>query len=125
MFFEDYNTAEQVWQYIGTKYYKVSLGEIENRLARRRKMIRIHYILHGRVQNVGFRYRAARLARGLRMTGYARNLPDGTVEMELQGYEADFGYFFKCIDEDSYIRIDRTEAERMEVVKDETGFSCG
>ena len=88
-------------------------------------MIRIHYIFHGRVQNVGFRYRAARLARGLRMTGYARNLPDGTVEMELQGYEADFGIFFKSIDEDSYIRIDRTETKRMEVVDGEMGFHCG
>lgn len=86
-------------------------------------MIRMHYICYGRVQNVGFRYRACRLARSLRMTGYVRNCPDGSVEMELQGSEAEIGMFFKSLNDDSYIRIDRTEAKRMEVVTGEMGFS--
>lgn len=86
-------------------------------------MIRMHYICYGRVQNVGFRYRACRLARSLRMTGYVRNCMDGTVEMELQGGEAELGMFFKSLNSDSYIRIDRTESKRMEVVLGELGFS--
>lgn len=86
-------------------------------------MMRMHYICYGRVQNVGFRYRACRLARSLRMTGYVRNCMDGSVELELQGEDQAFGMFFRNLDSDSYIRIDRTETKRMEVVSGETGFS--
>ncbi len=86
-------------------------------------MIRMHYFCYGRVQGVGFRYRASRLARSLRMTGYVRNLDDGSVEMELQGREVEIAMFFKSLNADSYIRIDRTESRRMEVDPDERGFS--
>ncbi len=86
-------------------------------------VIRMHYRCYGRVQGVGFRYRASRLARGLYMTGYVRNCDDGSVEMELQGEEAYLGMFFKNLDNDSYIRIDRTESKKMEIREDERGFS--
>lgn len=38
-------------------------------------------IFHGRVQGVGFRYTTHRIARGFSVTGFVRNLADGTVEM--------------------------------------------
>ena len=44
-----------------------------------------HVIFQGRVQGVGFRYTAQQAARQYRLTGFVRNLPDGTVEMFLQG----------------------------------------
>lgn len=47
--------------------------------------IREHYVFFGRVQGVGFRYRAKYVANGLRITGWVRNDWDGTVEMEAQG----------------------------------------
>lgn len=39
----------------------------------------------GRVQGVGFRAFVRRSALGERLTGYARNLPDGRVEVVAQG----------------------------------------
>ena len=46
---------------------------------------RWHVIFSGRVQQVGFRYTAYYIARDLRLTGWVDNLPDGRVEMEVQG----------------------------------------
>ena len=48
-------------------------------------MTRLRVRLYGRVQGVGFRYRAAERAMDLGLTGWVRNLPDGSVEVEAQG----------------------------------------
>jgi acylphosphatase len=39
------------------------------------------YRISGKVQGVGFRWFVARNATRLRVMGYARNLPDGSVEV--------------------------------------------
>lgn len=48
-------------------------------------MIRKHYQFSGRVQGVGFRYRAQYAAQRLGLTGWVENNWDGTVELEAQG----------------------------------------
>ena len=45
----------------------------------------VHAIVQGRVQGVYFRAFAARRATELGLTGYARNLADGTVEIRAEG----------------------------------------
>jgi acylphosphatase len=42
-------------------------------------------IYSGRVQGVGFRYTTARIARRHPVAGSVRNLPDGTVEVVVEG----------------------------------------
>jgi len=44
-----------------------------------------HIIFTGRVQGVGFRFTTHRIALRHQLTGWVRNLPDGTVEMFAQG----------------------------------------
>jgi acylphosphatase len=44
-------------------------------------MAAYRYVVRGRVQGVGFRYFALRAAESLGVSGFARNLPDGTVEV--------------------------------------------
>jgi acylphosphatase len=44
-----------------------------------------HVIFRGEVQGVGFRYTSYNIARNYNVAGYVRNLPDGTVELFLQG----------------------------------------
>lgn len=45
----------------------------------------MHVFYSGRVQGVGFRYTAKTVAMGFDLTGTARNLPDGRVELTAEG----------------------------------------
>jgi acylphosphatase len=47
--------------------------------------VRAHAYFTGRVQGVGFRYTAERIALDLGLTGWVRNLPDGRVEIVCEG----------------------------------------
>lgn len=49
------------------------------------QQVRWRVLFSGRVQHVGFRYTAYYLARDQYLTGWVDNLPDGRVEMEVQG----------------------------------------
>ena len=57
----------------------------------REKTIRKHLIFSGRVQGVGFRYRAMNIAQMLGLTGWVKNRWDGKVEMEVQGKREEIG----------------------------------
>ncbi len=46
------------------------------------------FVVRGRVQGVGFRYFALQSARELGVAGFARNLPDGSVEVLAEADEA-------------------------------------
>jgi acylphosphatase len=50
---------------------------------------RLHGVVHGYVQGVGFRYFLMREAQGLRLQGWVRNRDDGTVEFIAEGGRAD------------------------------------
>ena len=48
----------------------------------------VRAFVSGRVQGVGFRYFVRHYADDLSIKGYARNLPDGRVEVLMQGEQA-------------------------------------
>lgn len=50
-------------------------------------MKRIHLIIQGRVQGVFFRQNTNTIANQLGLKGYAKNLPDNTVEVIAEGPE--------------------------------------
>jgi len=52
-------------------------------------MIAKSIIFIGRVQGVGFRFTARRAANRRQLTGYVRNMPNGSVEMLAQGRSED------------------------------------
>lgn len=52
-------------------------------------MVAKHIIFTGRVQGVGFRFTALRIAQLHQLKGYVHNSPDGSVEMLVQGYTED------------------------------------
>jgi len=56
---------------------------------------RIHVFYLGRVQGVGFRFTAERVALFLGITGWVKNLPDGRVEVVAEGDEAKLVLFLE------------------------------
>lgn len=50
-------------------------------------MLHVKLIASGRVQGVGFRNFACRIGSFLSLAGYAKNLPDGKVEIVAEGTE--------------------------------------
>jgi acylphosphatase len=53
-----------------------------------RELLELSAIVKGDVQGVGFRATAKALAQQLKLTGFARNLADGSVEICAQGEKA-------------------------------------
>jgi acylphosphatase len=47
--------------------------------------VRLKAVVRGEVQGVGFRWAVQRHAGQLGLTGYAENLPDGSVRVEAEG----------------------------------------
>lgn len=83
---------------------------------------RKHFIFTGRVQGVGFRYKAYYIANNRGLTGYVRNLYDGSVEMEVQGEDGDIDIMIKMLKEDRYILIEGMETRTMEIDEEERYF---
>ncbi len=68
---------------------------------------RAHVIFSGFVQGVGFRYTTKMLASGYAVSGWVRNMPDGTVEVEAQGEKEEVSTF-----------LDRVKSEMERYVAD-------
>ena len=86
-------------------------------------MKRYYIVYKGRVQGVGFRWRLLNLANRLNVTGYARNLYNGDVEVEVQGDENAVDAFFKeTFRDDRFIRIDDYAIKEIPVDEDDREF---
>jgi acylphosphatase len=59
----------------------------------------VAYLVHytGRVQGVGFRYTATETARWHAVVGWVRNLPDGRVEMLVEGEADEVANFLNAV----------------------------
>ncbi len=83
---------------------------------------RRHIIFSGRVQGVGFRYRAYYLAKEYNLTGWVQNLWNGTVEMEVQGPKLVIDKMIKGLGKGSFIRIDQVDSKLIPLKENEKGF---
>ena len=87
-----------------------------------RKIIRRRILFYGRVQGVGFRYRARYVAESLRLTGGVRNEEDGTVTMEVQGDEASIDRMLQMLQQDRYIDIVDMDIKNLVTQENERNF---
>lgn len=72
-----------------------------------------HIIFVGRVQGIGFRFTAHDTAKRHRLTGWVRNLLDGTVEMVAQGLSDDIDNCLRDINNSLAGYIKETKIEEV------------
>lgn len=86
------------------------------------KIIRKHITFYGRVQGVGFRYTAYYSATELGLTGWVKNRMDGTVEMEVQGYEAQIDRLLVMLNSGRFISIADMDIRAIPALDSERQF---
>lgn len=75
--------------------------------------IRRHIVFYGYVQGVGFRWRAAHTANRFGITGWVRNLSDGSVEMEAEGTPQDINELIDVLNSNLWISIEDMKSENI------------
>ena len=85
-------------------------------------MIRRRFVFYGRVQGVGFRWRALHAAQMYSCTGWVRNEWDGSVEMEVQGAEEAIAAVIRAISRGQYVQIDRMTVKNLPLDEEERNF---
>ena len=78
-------------------------------------MERLHAIVHGDVQGVGFRYFVQRKGQQLGLQGWVRNNDDGTVELVAEGGRGELEQLKRALEEGPRLaRVDRVETRWSE-----------
>lgn len=87
-------------------------------------MLAKRVIFEGRVQGVGFRYTVKDLSRGFEVCGWVKNLPDGSVELQVMGEPGEVESFIKEIAEESSVahHIKGLTAVKIPLLENCTGF---
>ena len=86
-------------------------------------MVRYYIICEGRVQGVGFRFFCQTNATELDLTGYARNLDNGMVEIEVQGSEEKINMFIRNIKKGNFfIRVNNLSQKKIDLKPSEKKF---
>ena len=75
--------------------------------------IRRHILFYGEVQEVGFRYASREIARKYGISGWVRNLWDGSVEMEAEGTRADLDCLLRDLKEARWTWIERMDIREI------------
>lgn len=86
-------------------------------------MIRYRLLVSGRVQRVGFRFFSQYIAAELNITGFAKNLSNGMVELEIQGEEENLDKMVQLVKRgNEIIRVDSIDIKKIAVIDGETKF---
>ena len=82
-------------------------------------------IFIGRVQGVGFRYTTKQLALGFDIVGWVKNLPDGSVELQVMGEQEEVKEFITEIVEESELAslIKEHRVRQIDLLEGCSGFS--
>ncbi len=86
-------------------------------------MERLHAVIRGDVQGVGFRYFVLRKAQQLGLRGWVRNNDDGTVELVAEGARQDLEQLKRAVGEGPRMaRVDRVDTRWQSATGNLNGF---
>ena len=68
-------------------------------MMQKRQETRIRVVYSGRVQGVGFRWQVSQVAENFAVTGFVRNLEDGTVELLVEGNLGEVRGMIEAVDQ--------------------------
>jgi len=76
---------------------------------------RLHLLVYGLVQGVGFRFAAERMAKQWKLVGWVRNNEDGSVEIVVEGEEKNLRAFRNwCYNGPKAAQVEKVEEEWSE-----------
>ncbi|WP_409271557.1 acylphosphatase [Neobacillus sp. SCS-31] len=84
--------------------------------------IRKRIVFSGRVQKVGFRLELFCIAERLNLTGWVKNLEDGSVEAELQGEESKIQFLVDCMQSLKRASVKKVNIIDVPISEDEESF---
>jgi acylphosphatase len=101
---------------IGDRQLAISLGM--------KPLVAKRAFFEGRVQGVGFRFSVKEIAQGFDVAGWVANLPDGRVQLQVQGNPEEVEQFFEAIFQ-SYLRshIHRHSVQNIDPTESLRGFA--
>ena len=86
-------------------------------------MVRFYLRFTGRVQGVGFRFFVAMNAERCHLTGWVKNMSDGSVTAEVQGTRVEIEKFLNLIQTGNrFVRVDEIEEEERPYEENEKRF---
>ena len=86
-------------------------------------MSSLQVFYEGNVQGVGFRWSVRHIAKGFEVTGWIRNLPDGRVELQINGEEGEVREFLDALAQSELHALIRKQIEnKLEKLVTARGF---
>ncbi|GGH27438.1 acylphosphatase [Paenibacillus segetis] len=86
-------------------------------------IVRKNVTFSGKVQKVGFRLEIYSIARRMRLTGWVKNLKDGSVEAELQGEESHIDCLVKSMRSLKRASVRKMTIMDLPIIESEESFT--
>ena len=85
-------------------------------------MKRWHIYFSGRVQGVGFRYNSRQVASRYDVAGWVKNLPDGSVEMIVEGSTDQLEKYIAAVAESTHGHVADMQVTKSKATEEFTGM---
>ncbi len=85
--------------------------------------VRLHIFFFGRVQGVGFRYTCKTVAQRYAVSGWVKNLHDGSVEMIVEGTQSVIRAYVDEVCHSTHGRVDDKQINKADATNEFKGMN--
>ena len=85
-------------------------------------MERWHIYFFGRVQGVGFRFTSKQVADQFSVSGWVKNLPNGSVEMIVEGEVSELKRYIAAVKSSTHGNVTDTEITKSDATSEFSGM---